>query len=81
MKTIRTVIRAFIVGTIAGLLVAPRPGRETREMLRDRWNDLLDGATGMSFDMPAAPGGDTTTISTPGYTAGAPTPDVDPETL
>ena len=56
MKTIRTVLRAFVLGTIAGLLIAPRAGRETREMLRSRWNNLLDSASGMSFDNTTTPG-------------------------
>jgi gas vesicle protein len=50
MKTLRTILRAFVLGTIAGLLVAPRAGRETREMIRERWNNLLDSAPGMNFD-------------------------------
>ena len=64
MKTLRTVIRAFVLGTIAGLLVAPRAGRETREMLSARWNNLLDNASGMSFDSTATPGAaNDTTVS------------------
>ena len=50
MKTLRTILRAFVLGTIAGLLVAPRSGRETREMLSDRWNSLVDSAPGANFD-------------------------------
>lgn len=52
MKTIRTILRTFFLGAIAGLLIAPRSGQETREMLRDRWNSLLDSAPGMNFDAP-----------------------------
>ncbi|HZB96062.1 MAG TPA: YtxH domain-containing protein [Herpetosiphonaceae bacterium] len=61
MKTLRTILRAFVLGTIAGLLVAPRAGRETREMIRERWNNLLDSAPGMNFD--DATGGAATTGS------------------
>ena len=50
MKTIRTMLRAFVLGAIAGLLIAPRPGRETRELLSERWNSLLDRAQGMTGD-------------------------------
>ena len=50
MKTLRTVLRAFVLGAIAGLLIAPRPGRETREMLSERLNNLMDSAPGMNFD-------------------------------
>ena len=64
MKTIRTVLRAFVLGAIAGLLVAPRAGQETREMLRNRWNNLLDSASGMSFDTTTTPGAtNDTTVS------------------
>ena len=52
MKTLRTIVRAFFLGAIAGLLIAPRSGRETREMLSDRWNALLDSASGMEFTDP-----------------------------
>ena len=50
MKTLRTILRTFVLGAIAGLLVAPRSGRETREMLRDRVNSLIDSAPGMNLD-------------------------------
>lgn len=50
MKTIRTILRTFVLGAIAGLLIAPRSGSETREMLRERWNALIDGAPGMNLD-------------------------------
>jgi len=50
MKTLRTILRSFVLGAIAGLLIAPRSGRETRDMLSDRWNNLLDGTPGMNFD-------------------------------
>jgi len=50
MKTLRTILRTFVLGAIAGLLIAPRSGSETREMLRERWNNLIDGAPGMNLD-------------------------------
>ena len=56
MKTIRTILRAFVLGTVAGLLIAPRAGRETREMLLDRWNNLMDNA-GMEGGGQGAGGG------------------------
>jgi hypothetical protein len=49
MKTLRTVLRTFVLGAIAGLLVAPRSGRETRDMLRERWNSLMDSGPGMNL--------------------------------
>lgn len=54
MKTVRTILRTFVLGAIAGLLIAPRSGSETRALLQERWNQLLDGAPGMNFDEPAA---------------------------
>jgi len=50
MKTLRTIFRAFVLGALAGLLVAPRSGRETRDMLIERWNNFLDGTSGITFD-------------------------------
>ena len=50
MKTLRTILRTFVLGAIAGLLIAPRSGRETREMLRDRFNSLIDSGPGMNLD-------------------------------
>lgn len=40
--TIRFGVRAFFLGVVIGLLVAPRPGRETRRMLKDRLTQLMD---------------------------------------
>ncbi len=57
MKTLRTVLRAFVLGAVAGLLIAPRSGRETREMIGERWNNLLDSGPGMNFDDTSSPGG------------------------
>ncbi len=54
MKTVRTILRTFVLGAIAGLLIAPRSGSETRALLQERWNQLLDGAPGMNFDEPGA---------------------------
>ena len=52
MKTLRTIFRAFVLGALAGLLVAPRSGRETRDLLAERWNNFLDGTSGITFDDP-----------------------------
>jgi len=49
MKTLRTILRSFVLGAIAGVLIAPRAGRDTRQMLSDKWNSLLDGTPGMNF--------------------------------
>jgi gas vesicle protein len=46
---VRIAIRFFFVGLAVGVLLAPRSGEETRRMLRERadrlLNDVLDAAT------------------------------------
>lgn len=46
---VRIAIRFFFVGLAVGLLLAPRSGRETRRIVRERadrlLNDVLDAAT------------------------------------
>jgi gas vesicle protein len=46
---VRTAIRFFFVGLAVGVLLAPRSGEETRRLLRERadslLNDVLDAAT------------------------------------
>ena len=46
---VRIAIRFFFVGLAVGVLLAPRSGRETRRLLRERadrlLNDVLDAAT------------------------------------
>ena len=46
---VRIAIRFFFVGLAVGVLLAPRSGRETRRMVRERadrlLNDVLDAAT------------------------------------
>ena len=46
---VRIAIRFFFLGLAVGVLLAPRSGQETRRMLRERadrlLNDLLDAAT------------------------------------
>jgi gas vesicle protein len=48
MKVLRTILRAFIVGIGVGILVAPRAGTETRRMLSERLNGVLEGANGLA---------------------------------
>jgi hypothetical protein len=62
---VRIAIRFFFVGLAVGVLLAPRSGQETRRMVRERadrlLNDLLDAATLGAFDSGAgadAEGGD-----------------------
>ena len=51
---VRIAIRFFFVGLAVGVLLAPRSGKETRRMVRERadrlLNDLLDAATLGAFD-------------------------------
>ncbi|GAC1537481.1 MAG: hypothetical protein NVS4B8_20450 [Herpetosiphon sp.] len=43
MKVLGTIIRWFTLGAITGLLVAPRPGYETRELVGEKFNQLVEG--------------------------------------
>jgi hypothetical protein len=42
MGTLRFGMRAFFVGLVIGLLVAPRPGWQSRRMLRERFLQVMD---------------------------------------
>lgn len=54
---VRIAIRFFFMGLAVGVLLAPRSGQETRRMLRERadrlLNDLLDAATLGTYEGPA----------------------------
>ena len=63
---VRIAIRFFFMGLAVGVLLAPRSGKETRRMVRERadrlLNDLLDAATLSGLDPGSAPdeeGGET----------------------
>jgi hypothetical protein len=43
---IKTIFRTFLLGLGVGVLVAPRPGSETRQMLSERFGRLFGGADG-----------------------------------
>ena len=65
---VRIAIRFFFMGLAVGVLLAPRSGKETRRMVRERadrlLNDLLDAATLGAFDSGAdADEGETTASS------------------
>ena len=60
---VRIAIRFFFMGLAVGMLLAPRSGQETRRMLRERadrlLNDLLDAATLGTYESGApSEGGD-----------------------
>ncbi len=43
MKVIGTILRWFVLGAVAGLLIAPRAGHATRELISEKFNQLVDG--------------------------------------
>ena len=65
---VRIAIRFFFLGLAVGVLLAPRSGKETRAMVRERadrlLNDLLDAATLGSFEPGPAPLEEETTPTT-----------------
>lgn len=66
---VRIAIRFFFMGLAVGVLLAPRSGKETRRMVRERadrlLNDLLDAATLGSFDSGAGADDDEDGATTP----------------
>ncbi|MGH2450011.1 MAG: YtxH domain-containing protein [Candidatus Limnocylindria bacterium] len=42
MTLLRTAIRAFVIGFVVGVLFAPRSGAETRRMLREKFEALVN---------------------------------------
>ena len=48
---VRTMLRSFAVGLAIGVLIAPRPGAETRRMLSERFARFMD----QLFEMAALP--------------------------
>lgn len=42
---IKTIFRSFILGIGVGLLLAPRAGSETRRLLSEKLNSVIDGAS------------------------------------
>jgi gas vesicle protein len=67
---VRIAIRFFFVGLAVGVLLAPRSGKETRRMVRERadrlLNDLLDAATLGAFDSGVDSGADADESATSG---------------
>ena len=75
---VRIAIRFFFLGLAVGVLLAPRSGQETRRLVRERadrlLNDLLDAATLGAFDSGAGADADadqTTTKSGNGRSRGS----------
>jgi hypothetical protein len=67
---VRIAIRFFFMGLAVGVLLAPRSGQETRRMVRERadrlLNDLLDAATLGAFDSGAEPEEERATVGAKG---------------
>ncbi len=59
MKVLKTIFRAFLFGVGVGVLLAPRAGSETRRMLSEKLNNLMDGASSITdkLDRSSAEGG------------------------
>jgi hypothetical protein len=73
---VRIAIRFFFMGLAVGVLLAPRSGLETRRMVRERadrlLNDLLDAATLSALD--ASPAGDEPEAEAPSGNGKTPSP-------
>jgi len=48
LRGLRTAIKYFTIGLLAGLLLAPRKGDETRKLLMERGKEYLHEAMDMS---------------------------------
>jgi len=48
LRGIRTAIKYFTIGLLAGLLLAPRKGDETRKLLIERGKEYMQEAMDMS---------------------------------
>jgi gas vesicle protein len=56
---IKTIFRSFVLGIGVGILLAPRAGSETRRLLSEKLNNVIDGASELAekLDHSAAEGG------------------------
>jgi gas vesicle protein len=59
MGFLKTLFRGFLLGVGVGVLVAPRAGEETRRLLSEKFNTLMDGASDVAnkLDYSSAEGG------------------------
>jgi gas vesicle protein len=46
LRGLRTAIKFFTIGLLAGVLLAPRKGEETRDLLMERGKEYLQEAMG-----------------------------------
>ncbi len=47
LRGLRTAIKYFTIGLLAGVLLAPRKGEETRKLIVDRGKEYAQEAMGM----------------------------------
>ncbi len=52
---LRVALRSFSIGVAVGILVAPRPGEETRRMLAERFNAAIDSILELAAMPPMRP--------------------------
>lgn len=52
---LRVALRSFSIGVAVGILVAPRPGEETRRMLMERVNAAIDSILELAALPPMRP--------------------------
>ena len=56
---INTALRFFVIGLATGVLVAPRPGLDTRNMIRRRLESIVNDVLGIAGMPPIQTGGAT----------------------
>lgn len=69
---LKTIFRTFLLGLGVGVLVAPRPGHETRQLLSEKFNQLFNGGDGSTsaqeWNRPLSDNVDTAVIPSQHYT-------------
>ena len=60
LRGMRTAIKYFTIGLLAGLLLAPRKGDETRKLLMERGKEYIQEAMNVSERGPQGSGEQTT---------------------
>lgn len=82
---IKTIFRSFVLGIGIGLLLAPRAGSETRRLLSEKLNSVIDGASELAdkLDYSSAPSNDSSAyVPNQHYAGGSTTREVgSPDTM
>jgi gas vesicle protein len=55
LRGIRTAVKYFTIGLLAGLLLAPRKGEETRKLLMERGKDYVQEAMNVAQEANGQP--------------------------